>query len=174
MPIKQLMRSSWLMFKNDNENKGVSEQRNKGQTNKNSAQAALIRIVAWTIATVIVFFTVYSKDVFHSDPCEAPLIYLAENLNAELAIEKLQLRENTQTQATILIKGAAEKLVEQSQQLCTLYQQGRIENQVYVERQNGLSRQFAALVQLQKNMPAFSVGEEQLADYREKIAQISG
>ena len=120
------------------------------------------------------FVAVYSKDVFHKDPCDAALIFQAENLNEQSAVEKLMLRENIETDAIRLIKGAALKLLGQSQQLCNLYQQGRIDSQVYVERQNGLSRQFAALVQLQQQMPAFSVGKAQLADYRQKIAQLSG
>lgn len=169
MPIKQTTGNSKLIFYKGNGKKGNG---NKGKNN--SAQAAVIRIVAWTIATVIVFVVVYSKDVFHKDPCDAPLIFQAENLNQQSAIKKLTLRENVETDAIRLIKGAALKLVSQSQQLCNLYQQGRIENQVYVERQKGLSRQFAALVQLQQQMPAFSIGQEQLADYRQKIAQISG
>ena len=151
-----------------------SENKGNSNRNKNSAQAALIRIVAWTIATVIVFVVVYSKDVFHTDPCDASLIFQADNLNEQSAVEKLMLRENIETDAIRLIKGAALKLLGQSQQLCNLYQQGRIDSQVYVERQNGLSRQFAALVQLQQQMPAFSVGKAQLADYRQKIAQLSG
>ena len=167
MFIKQRVGNSKLIFYQGNGNKG------KNKSSRNSAQAAIIRIVAWTVATVVVFVVVYSKDVFHKDPCEAPLVYQADNLNEQSAIKKLMLRENAETDATRLIEGAALKLISQSQQLCHLYQQGRIENQVYVERQKGLSRQFALLVQLQQQMPAFSVGKAQLADYRQKIAQIN-
>ena len=143
-----------------------------GKAKSNKKDNSGFRIIAWTIATIIIVITVNLKDYFLTDSCGAPLRYQAENLSFELAVDKLKLNVGSNTQSVRVVSEVVQGLIVQSRQLCEMLEQGRIESSIYVDRQDRLSQQFERLAVLQLAAPAGNVSVEQLPSYSETVKHI--